>query len=54
MTPKEALSVAYAQERLHAVMAEKTGTTEALTILKEAYEEAMVCLGFSVYFNEDE
>ena len=54
MTSKEALSVAYAQERLHTVMTSNMSATEALTILKEAYEEAMVCLGFSIYFNEDE
>ena len=54
MTPKEALSIAYAQERLHAAMTKSMNTAEALTILKEAYEEAMVCLGFSIYFNDDE
>ena len=54
MTPKEALSVAYAQERLRAVMTRNMSAAAALTILKEAYEEAMVCLGFSIYFNEDE
>lgn len=54
MTSREALSVAYAQERLRAVMKAQMSTADALTLLKEAYEEAMVCLGFSIYFDEDE
>jgi len=54
MTPREALSVAYALERLRAAMITQVSAADALTLLKEAYEEAMVCLGFSIYFDEDE
>ena len=54
MTPREALSVAYAQERLRAVMKAQMSAADALTLLKEAYEEAIVCLSFSIYFDEDE
>ena len=54
MTPKEALSVAYAQEKMHKAMMEGKTDVECMTILKDAYEDAMICLGWSLYFDEEE
>ena len=54
MTPKEGLSIAWAQEKLREAMQEGRSDVECMTVLKEAYEEAMVVLGNSLYFDEEE
>lgn len=54
MTPKEGLSIAWAQAQMHKAMQEGKNEVECMTILKEAYEDAMVLLGFSIYFDEEE
>ena len=54
MTPKEALCVAYAQEMMRKAVEAGKSDVECMTILKEAYEDAMVLLGFSIYFDEEE
>lgn len=54
MTPKEALSVAWAQGQMFKAMQDGKSDVECMTILKEAYEDAMVLLGFSIYFDEEE
>lgn len=54
MTPKEALAVAWAQGQMFKAMQEGKSDVECMTILKDAYEDAMVLLGFSSYFNEEE
>ena len=54
MTPKEGLSIAWAQAQMHKAMQEGKSDVECMTILKEAYEDAMVLLGFSIYFDEEE
>ena len=52
MTPKEALAVAYAQELMRRALAEGKTDVECMTVLKEAYEDAMTCIGYSIYFSE--
>ena len=54
MTPKEGLSIAWAPARMLKAMQEGKSDTECMTILKKAYEDAMVLLGFSIYFDEEE
>ena len=54
MTPKEGLSIAWAQCKMAKAMQEGKSDVECMTVLKEAYEDAMVLLGFSVYFDEEE
>ncbi|MBQ8962549.1 MAG: hypothetical protein IJ089_01950 [Clostridia bacterium] len=54
MTPKEGLSIVWAQGQMNRAMAEGKGSVECMSILKEAYEDAMVLLGFSIYFDEEE
>ena len=54
MTPKEGLSVAWAQAQMLKAMQENKSDVECMNILKEAYEDAMVLLGFSIYFDEEE
>lgn len=54
MTPKEGLSVAWAHAQLLKAMWDGKNDVECMTILKEAYEDAMVLLGFSIYFDEEE
>ena len=54
MTPKEALSVTWAQAQLYKAMGQGKDNVTCMTILKKAYEDAMVCLGYSVYFDEEE
>ena len=46
MTPKERLSIAWAQAQMLKAMQEGKSDVECMTILKEAYEDAMVLLGF--------
>ena len=54
MTPKQGLSIAWAQGQMLKAMQEGKSDVECMTILKEAYEDAMAQLGFSVYFDEEE
>lgn len=54
MTPKEALAVTWAQAQLFKAMCQGKDDITCMTILKKAYEDAMVCLGYSVYFDEEE
>lgn len=54
MTPKEGLSIAWAQAQMQKAMVEGKSDVECMTVLKEAYEDAMVLLGFSIYFDEEE
>lgn len=53
MTPKEGLAVMWAQAKMFMAMQEGKGDVECMTILKKSYEDAMVLLGFSIYFDED-
>ena len=54
MTPKEALAVAWAQEQLRKAIRQERNDTVCMMILKKAYEDAMVCLGYSIYFDEED
>lgn len=54
MTPKEGLSIAWAQGQMLKSMQEGKSNVECMAVLKEAYEDAMVLLGFSIYFDEEE
>ena len=54
MTPKEGLSITWAHTQMLRAMQEGKSDVECMAILKEAYEDAMVLLGFSVYFDEEE
>ena len=54
MTPKEGLSIAWAQAQMLKAMQEGKSDVECMTILKDAYEDAMVLLGFSIYFDKEE
>lgn len=54
MTPKEGLSIAWAQDQMDKAIKAGKSDVECMTILKEAYENAMVLLGFSIYFDEEE
>lgn len=54
MTPKEGLSIVWAKAKMFKAMQEGKSDMECMAILKEAYEDAMVLLGFSVYFDEEE
>lgn len=54
MTPREGLSVAWAQVQMLKAMQEGKSDVECMTVLKEAYEDAMMLLGFSIYFDEEE
>ena len=54
MTPKEGLSIAWALAQMQKAMMDGKSDVECMTILKEAYEDAMVLLGFSIYFDEKE
>ena len=51
MTPKEALCVAFAQEMMRKAVNGKS-EVECMTILKDAFEDAMTCIGYSIYFSE--
>ena len=54
MTPKEGLSVSWAQVLMFKAMQAGKSDIECMTVLKDAYEDAMVLLGFSIYFDEEE
>ena len=54
MTPKEGLSVAWAQGQMFKAMQDRKSDVECMTIPKEAYEDAMGLLGYSIYFDEEE
>ena len=54
MTPKEGLALAWAQAQMLKAIQEGKSEVECMAILKEAYEDAMVLLGFSIYFDEEE
>jgi len=54
MTPKEGLSIAWAKAQMLRAMQDGKSDVECMTILKEAYEDAMVLLGFSIYYDEED
>jgi len=54
MTPKEGLSIVWAQGQMNKAIRDGKSDVECMTVLKEAYEDAMVLLGFSIYFDEEE
>ncbi len=54
MTPKEALAVSWAQAQLFKTMLQGKNDVVCMMVLKKSYEDAMVCLGYSVYFDEEE
>ena len=54
MTPKEGLSIAWAQAQMQKAMLEGKSDVECMTILKDAYEDAMTCIGYSIYFSEED
>lgn len=54
MTPKEALCVAYAQEMMRKAVETGKSDVECMTILKDAFEDAMTCIGYSIYFSEED
>lgn len=54
MTPKEGLALVWAQQKLIEATKDGKGDVERMAVMKEAFEDAMTCLGFSVYFDEEE